>query len=143
MTIPAPAYSDLVVDLAAHIAAAGYGQWRPDGIYKTFTPPAIYLGTLPDEAGPSIALNVYNDDRSRDTASPDIRVQVLVRGTRDPRFVSIVADDIFQLLHERTNYRLDNGTRVLRSHRHLRAPEDRDNNLRYHRADSYTFTLNP
>lgn len=139
----APAYTNLVTDLAQHIANAGYGQWNPTGIYKDYQPPAIYLGIIPDEAGPSIALNVYSDDRSRDTATPDIRVQIRVRGTRDPRFASIVADDIFGLLHEQTDYRLDNATSVLRSHRHLRAPEERDTNLRWHRIDSYTFTVNP
>lgn len=139
----APAYTSLVTDLAQHIANHGLGQWAPTGIYKTYAPPAIYLGRLPDEAGNSIALNVYSDDRSRDDTTPDIRVQIRVRGTRDPRITNQIADDIFALLHDQSNYRLDNATRVLLSRRHLRAPEDTDANGRWHRADSYTFTLNP
>lgn len=141
----APAYTGLVVDLAEHIANAGYGQWNPQGIYRTFAPPAIYLGRLPDEAGNSIALAVYSDDRNRDDLTPDIRVQIRVRGTKDPRVTNRIADDIFQLLHRRDKYRLgtDNGTKILSSYRHLRTPEDTDTNGRWHRADSYTFTVNP
>lgn len=139
----APAYTSLVTDLAQHIANAGLGQWNPDGIYRTYAPPAIYLGILPDEAGNAMALNVYHDDRSVDDASPMIRVQIRVRGTRDPRITNQIADDIFKLLHDKTSYQLDNATHVLLSRRHLRAPEDTDANGRWHRADSYTFTLNP
>ena len=142
----APTYSDVLVDLAQHLANAGIGQWRPDGIYKSYTPPAIYLGRIPDEAGYAIALNQYNHLTSgggRDTGTPDVLIQIRVRGDRHPLTAGKIHDRIYQLIHEQTNYRLNNGTSVLCSRRHLRAPEDTDANLRWYRDDSYTLTLNP
>lgn len=139
----APTYTGLVTDLAQHIANNGLGQWHPQGIYRNYAPPAIYLGRIPDEAGNSIALNVYADDRTRDDNTPDIRVQIRVRGTKDPRVTNQIADDLFQLLHDQSHYQLDNGTKVLLSRRHLRSSEDPDANGRWHRADSYIFTVNP
>lgn len=141
----APAYTDLLVDLAAHLAHLGLGQWREDGIYTTYSPPAIYLGRIPDEAGYAIALNQYNHitDGGRDTGTPDALVQIRVRGNRNPRTCTHIADKIYTALHQQTDYHLNNGTHVLLSRRHLRSPEEPDANLRWYRTDSYTLTLNP
>lgn len=141
----APTYSDVLVDLAAHLAAHGVGQWNDNGIYQTYSPPAIYLGRIPDEAGYAIALNQYNHltDGGRDNATPDVLIQIRVRGDRHPLTAGKILDRIYTLLHDQTNYQLNNGTRVLLSRRHLRAPEEPDSNLRWGRADSYTLTLNP
>lgn len=138
-------YSELVTDLAAYLATQGVGEWSTDGTYTRPRMP-IYVGILPDEASTGIGLQVYADDRARDDVSPDIRVQVRIRGDRDPRPAGIgpaTADRIFTLLHDRSGFTLDNGTRVLLSRRHLRAPEERDDTGRWTRADSYTFTTNP
>ena len=141
-----PTYSDLVTDLAAYLAGQQVGVWSADGIYPAGTVMPIYVGILPDEAATGIGLQVYSDDRARDDGTPDIRVQVRIRGDADPRPTGIgpaTADRIFILLHDRSNFTLDNATRVLLSRRHLRAPEERDETGRWTRADSYTFTLNP
>ncbi|WP_306593859.1 minor capsid protein [Corynebacterium striatum] len=140
----APTYGDLREHLAAHLANAGLAQWRPDGIYQKFAPPACYLGVIPDEAGPSIGINVYHHGTNGgyDTGTPAIRVQLRIKGTRDPRYASRVADDIYQLLHEQVNYKLDNGTSVLVSQRVL-TYEERDEASVYHRVDSYEFVVNP
>ncbi|HAT1184555.1 TPA: hypothetical protein I8V37_002274 [Corynebacterium striatum] len=140
----APTYGDLREHLAAHLANAGLAQWRPDGIYQKFAPPACYLGVIPDEAGPSIGINVYHHGTNGgyDTGTPAIRVQLRIKGTRDPRYASRVADDIYQLLHEQANYKLDNGTSVLVSQRVL-TYEERDEASVYHRVDSYEFVVNP
>ncbi len=140
----APTYGDLREHLAANLANAGLAQWRPDGIYQKFAPPACYLGVIPDEAGPSIGINVYHHGTNGgyDTGTPAIRVQLRIKGTRDPRYASRVADDIYQLLHEQANYKLDNGTSVLRSARVL-TYEERDEASVYHRVDSYEFVVNP
>ncbi|MFR9869202.1 minor capsid protein [Corynebacterium striatum] len=140
----APTYGDLREHLAAHLANAGLAQWRPDGIYQKFAPPACYLGVIPDEAGPSIGINVYHHGTNGgyDTGTPAIRVQLRIKGTRDPRYASRVADDIYQLLHEQANYKLDNGTSVLRSARVL-TYEERDEASVYHRVESYEFVVNP
>ncbi len=142
----APTYSTLREDLARHLAANRLAQWSPNGIYKTFTPPAVYLGVLPDEAGPSIGMSVYHfettDTAQQDTGTPRIRVQLRIKGTRDPRYASRIAGDIYRLLHDQTNYTLDNGIAVLHSRRVL-TYEERDEASVYHRVESYEFVVNP
>lgn len=141
-----PTYGTLREDLAQHLANNKLAQWEPDGVYKRFTPPAVYLGVLPDEAGPSIGLVVYHfgteDTVQQDTGTPRIRVQLRIKGTRDPRYASRIADDVYQLLHERADYQLDNGISVLRSARVLTV-EERDEASVYHRVESYEFVVNP
>lgn len=140
-------YASLVTDLAQYLADEGVADYRPDGKYPKGAH-GIYIGTIPDSAATGVGLIVYSDDRERDDASPDIRVQVRVRGDRNPLpggVCHLTADRAFSVLHDRSNYQLapDTGTRILLSRRHLRAPEERDENGRITRADSYTFTTNP
>lgn len=140
----APTYGDLREHLAAHLANAGLAQWRPDGIYQKFTPPACYLGVIPDQAGPSIGINVYHHGTNGgyDTGTPAIRAQLRIKGNKDPRYAARIADDIYKLLHEQVNYKLDNGTSVLVSQRVL-TYEERDEASVYHRVESYEFVVNP
>lgn len=140
----APTYGDLREHLAAHLANAGLAQWAPNGIYQKFAPPACYLGVIPDQAGPSIGINVYHHGTNGgyDTGTPAIRAQLRIKGTRDPRYASRVADDIYKLLHEQVNYKLDNATSVLVSQRVL-TYEERDEASVYHRVESYEFVVNP
>lgn len=136
-------FTGFVEHLAQYLATNKIGQWNTTGVYRSPTPPPIYLGRIPDDAGVSIAINVYGDDRYRSDTSPDLLVQIRVRGDKDPRTGSKIADDIFRLLHDQSHYTLDNRTNILLSRRHLRAPEEQDTNSRWYRIDSYTFTLNP
>lgn len=144
----APSFMGLREDIAQHLAGLGLAQWSANGVYKKITPPAVYLGVLPDEAGPSIGLIDYHhgttDTPQQDTGTPRIRVQFRIKGTRDPRYAQRVSADIYQALHEATHYQLgmDNGVRVLRSQRVLTSEERTDAGI-YHRVDSYEFTLNP
>lgn len=139
-------YSELVTDLAAHLASNGVGVWSETGAYPKGTIMPIYVGIIRDKADTGIGLQVYADDRSRDNASPDIRVQVRIRGDQNPLPTGIgpaTADRIFTLLHDHSGFTLNNHTAVLLCRRHLRAPEERDDTGRWTRADSYTFTTNP
>lgn len=144
---PALEYETIAEDLARFLAKEGIGQWSDNGVYKSYSPPALYLGVLPDEAAYSIAVNVYSHDTTdterSDTASPEIRIQLRIKGDRNPRTARIIANKIFKALHERTHYRLDNGVTVLRSRRILRYEERGDQDRIYYRADSYAFTVNP
>ncbi|WP_312979487.1 minor capsid protein [Corynebacterium sp.] len=138
-------YASLVTDLAQHLANEGVAEYRTDGKYPKGAH-GIYIGTIPDKADTGVGLIVYDDDRDRDDDSPDIRVQVRVRGDRNPLPGGLchrTADRTFSVLHDQSNYTLNTGTRILLSRRHLRAPEERDENGRITRADSYTFTTNP
>lgn len=147
MTEPAfDPFATITTDLAAHLAANGVGTWSANGVYPKGTIMPIYVGVLPDEAETGIGIQTYADDRDRDDATPDIYVQIRIRGTRDPRPSGVgpaTADRIFTLLHDSSNLTLNNRTRVLLCRRSLRAPEERDEAARWTRADSYTFTLNP
>lgn len=138
-----PTYDTFITDLCQHLATHKIGQWNPTGVYKTASPPPIYLGIIPDEAQEAIAVNIYNDDRGRDDTSPDVLVQFRCKGNRHPLSAARIADQIFQLLHRESHYTLNNTTRVLSSHRHLRTGAERDTNMNWHQPDSYTFTLNP
>ena len=144
---PAPEYETIAEDLARFLAKEGIGQWSANGVYKSYSPPALYLGVLPDEAAYSIAVNVYSHDTTdtqrSDTASPEIRIQLRIKGDRNPRTARTIANKIFETLHERTHYQLDNGTSILRSRRILRYEERNESNLVYYRVDSYAFTVNP
>ena len=48
--VPAPEYETIAEDLARFLAKEGIGQWSDNGVYKSYSPPALYLGVLPDEA---------------------------------------------------------------------------------------------
>ena len=143
----APEYETIAEDLARFLAKEGIGQWSANGVYKSYSPPALYLGVLPDEAGYSIAVNVYSHDATdtqhSDTTSPEIRIQLRIKGDRNPRTAQTIANKIYEAFHERTHYQLDNGTSILRSRRILRYEERNESNLVYYRVDSYAFTVNP
>lgn len=145
--VPAPEYETIAEDLARFLAKEGICQWSANGVYKSYSPPALYLGVLPDEAAYSIAVNVYSHDTTdtqrSDTASPEIRIQLRIKGDRNPRTARTIANKIYETLHERTHYQLDNGTNILRSRRILRYEERNESNLVYYRVDSYAFTVNP
>lgn len=139
-------FATITTDLADYLAANGVGEWKESGKYAKGTAMPIYVGVLPDEAETGIGIQTYADDRTRDDATPDIYVQIRIRGTKDPRPTGVgpaTADKIFALLHDSSNLSLNNRTHVLLCRRSLRAPEERDEAARWTRADSYTFTLNP
>ena len=68
----APIFPDFLPDLARHLARVGIGQFNESGVYKRFTPPAIYFGVIPDEAGYAIAVNQYaqSTQGGRTTSTP-------------------------------------------------------------------------
>lgn len=140
-----PVFPDLLPDLANHLAEVGIGQFNLRGIYKTFAPPAIYFGTIPDESGYAIAINHYDTitNLGRSTSTPALKVQFRARGDKHPHSPGQILDRIYQELHDRDRFELDNSTTVLRCIRHLRGTEESDAQGRWTRADSYTLTLNP
>lgn len=140
-----PVFPDFLPDLANELDVAGIGQFRIDGKYTTFTPPAVYFGVIPDEAGFAIAINQYDHITTlgRSTSTPALKVQFRARGGQHPHSPAQILDRIYQHLHERSHFDLDNATTVLHCTRHLRGPEEKDAQGRWTRADSYTFTLNP
>ncbi len=139
------AYSvDLIVGVAEHLDALGLARYESTGIYGAGVLPAVFFGELPDKPDTAVLVNIYNDDRSRDDDSPDLYVQFRFRTPgRDPRTTADLGDLVFERLHRSSNIVLPNGVRVLNCHRHITGPLAPDQNGRYTRPDSYTFTLNP
>jgi len=140
-----PIFPDFLPDLANELANLGIGQFNLRGVYKTFTPPAVYFGIIPDEAGYAIAVNQYGqrDTIDRTTETPALLVQFRARGDKHPHSPGRILDRIYKDFHGQSHITLDNSTTVLACTRHLRGPEEQDAQGRWTRADSYTFTLNP
>lgn len=138
-----PLYNTLITDLAKHLHGLGIGQWQDNGEYDTYRPPAIYWGFIPEEADYGIGINIYADSDLRDDDTRDLYVQIRARGNKHPATPGQILDRIYQALHNQTHYQLNNATNVLLSKRHLRTEEEPDKNMRWTRADSWTFTLNP
>lgn len=140
-----PIFPDFLPDLANELDVSGIGQFNIKGTYTKFTPPAVYFGTIPDEAGYSIAVNQYGQRTvlDRTTSTPALLVQFRARGDKHPLSPAKILDRIYQHFHDNTHFTLDNSTTVLHCARHLRGPEEQDTQGRWTRADSYTFTLNP
>ncbi|NMM84313.1 hypothetical protein B2J88_08060 [Rhodococcus sp. SRB_17] len=139
--VRAPDTVELLEALAGHLDDSGLARYA--AIYSGDGLPAIYFGSLPDKPDTAILLNVYNEDRSRDDATPDYYVQIRYRTAgRDPRAVELLADAVFRHLHDQSNVAWG-GVNVLLCRRILRAPTAPDSNLRYTRPDSYRITTNP
>lgn len=135
----------IIAPLGQHLADVAGCTWSPNANYRADAPWPIFVGRIPpsDRIGNAIALNIYHDDRTRDNSSPDVFVQIRIRGSVNPFTAAEKAEQLFQLFHDRERYTLANQTRVLLSQRVVTTPQDPDANQRWHSVDSYQFTLNP
>lgn len=137
---------DLDVGLALHLAALGLARYNASGAYSGSGLPAVFFGDLPDKPDAAILINGYYDDR--DTVggddSPTLRVQLRFRTTGEhPHTTRALAESAFEAIHDRSNFVLPNGIRVLLCRRTIAGSAAKDQNRRYTRPDSYRFTLNP
>lgn len=131
----------LVSGLAARIAAAGAGTYRPDGsAYRPDEVP-ITFGGLPATQGAAIALTPYDsvDDVGHDDRLVSVQVRMRSAGA-DVRPLWDIADQVFAALHNASDYELD-GVAVAWSARSITAPLGPDESGRYEQADSYQFQL--
>lgn len=134
----------LLSGIAEYLAASGVARYDPSGIYSATGLPAVFVGALPDTPAAALCLVCYDDSRVRDDWNPDLFVQIRSRaGTADPRPTDDLADQLFEVLHDRQHYVLPGGVRVQQSRRTLRTQPTADEAKRWSRADSYQFTLNP
>lgn len=145
--VRAPDTVELLEALAQHLTNLGLARYAPNGIYVGEGLPAIFFGQLPDKPDTAILLNSYNDDRTRDAATPDYYVQLRFRAAgRDLRTVNRLADSVFRALDDRLHERSNTvwaGVNILSCIRHIAGPIAPDVNNRYTRPDSYTITTNP
>lgn len=137
--------AEILADLGEWVAEQIGGTWSVNAVYRTSDPWPIFVGQIPpsDKLGNALCLNIYNVNRDRDNANPDVYVQIRVRGDLNPFTASGMAETLEQLLHDRERFKLANRTHVLLCQRVVRAPQAPDEGGRWHSVDSYRFTLNP
>ena len=136
--------SQVVAALSQFLEDNGKARYEPTGAYPTGTAPAVFMGRLPATPDSVVLINVYDWQRGRDDHNPDVYVQLRYRTAgKDPRTTENQADSVDALLHDRTEYVMPGGVRVLLSRATLRGLIEPDDNGRYERADSFRFTLTP
>ncbi|MFG2076978.1 minor capsid protein [Nonomuraea maritima] len=133
---------DLLTGIAQMLAAAGVGDWDPDGVYAT-EQTGLTIGGLPTSPDAAIALAMYGSGTSMDdveNADTVVQVQFRMRGGPDPRIVDDLADGVYDQVHGLANHQLVTGAFVLLAQRRLVTPLGRDDSGRWERADSYEIT---
>lgn len=135
-------------ELCAWLQDMGVATYSPNANYRRNAMWPCFIGVIPEQwEAPCLLVNIYNDVRSgavsgADDMSPQVYVQVKVRGDRNPVRTAEKAEVIFQTLHDRELFNM-RGVNVLLSRRVVKAPIDVDQNGRFIHSDSYKFTLNP
>ncbi|GAB3467102.1 minor capsid protein [Actinophytocola sediminis] len=127
---------ELTHGLAVHLAAAGIGVYRPDGVY-TDDETGLVLGVVPTAPARVVVLSCYALADDVDQADSLIGLQVRVRGgSPDPRDALELLDAVFDLLHGATHLTLAN-VAVHLVERTASASMGRDQNGRFEYADIY------
>lgn len=100
----------LLAGLAEHLADNGIGTWNPTGAY-TAAQVGIALETMPQAPSRAIGIWQYGAGEASAVADYDeVRVQVRVRGTADPRVSRAQAQAVYDLLHGDSFRTLPDGT---------------------------------
>lgn len=100
----------IVEEIAEYLAADGLGTFDPTGIIGD-----IFIETMPDS--PDVAIGLFTTgglapDVATSVARP--RVQLVVRGGRDPREAALLATAIYEALHGlRSMEFVPGGTRIM------------------------------
>ncbi|GGJ82066.1 hypothetical protein GCM10011583_12020 [Streptomyces camponoticapitis] len=96
--------TDLVEGFADLLVDGALAAYRPDGPPYGPAETGIYLGVMPPDPDRAIAVNAYpvEDDDSTDAVTG---LQFRLRAGRDVRQVDALADELFDLLHNRRDYR--------------------------------------
>lgn len=135
--------ADLLVGIAEHLAANAGATWKPSGAYVTSDVRPIIITAVPASPDVVIVLTPYgvtDDPALNDTVQG---VQVRTRGTKDPRVVTALDDDVFDALHGLSGVVL-NGVHVIQMYRQSAAPLGVDGNGRHEAtANYYVQTARP
>jgi hypothetical protein len=99
---------DFLDGLATLIQSAGIGTYRPTGVYLPGET-AITIGVTPSEPDRNITITTYPIADS-DLTTVTTGLQVRIRGGRDPREAEGIADQMYDLLHNKSHYKLGQDT---------------------------------
>lgn len=97
--------TDLVDGTAALLADAGLGIYRPAGPAFATTETGIVVVSMPDAPDRMFCLTTYPVDDSG-MAETVTGLQVRMRASVDPRQVMAMSDAVFDLLDNRSHFRL-------------------------------------
>ncbi|MEV0114461.1 minor capsid protein [Streptomyces sp. NPDC050844] len=123
------------------VAETGLAVYRPDGIY-TAAETGITFSVLPDAPDGAVCLTPYPVEDT-DLTDAVTGVQVRMRRGHDPRLVEQLADDVFDLLHNRRGLVLG-GVHVALIWRQSQAPMGQDVHGRQEiSANYYARTTRP
>ncbi len=123
-----------MIGVAQLLSDEGLGVFATSGTYPN-DQWAIFLGLTPDKPDRAITLMTYPVE-DNDLTSVITGVQLRFRGTRDPREVENQSDAVFDLLHNRSHYRV-NGIPVNLSWRQSGAWMGQDANQRIERVENF------
>lgn len=127
---------ELAHGLAAHLAAAGVGVYRPTGVYRD-DETGLVIGVVPAAPPRVVVLSCYALADDVDQADSLIGLQVRVRSAgTDPRDALTLIDAMFEEQHGATHLTLASLV-VHLAERTASTPMGRDTNGRYEHADTY------
>jgi hypothetical protein len=133
--------------IAAHLADAGIVApvLADDEVFPADeTRPVAMWGKVRPTPDAAVVINIYNVITTRDKHNPDVYVQLLCRtGDEDDAATHALAEQIFDLLDDRSKFTMGGTVRVLLCVRKIHGVATVDKNGRYVRPESYLFTLNP
>jgi hypothetical protein len=130
---------DLMGGLAALLAARGVGTYNPSGAY-TAAQTGIVHDVVPSSPDRVIVLTPYSPTDDPTLSDSVVRVQVRVRGTRDPRTAYDLDDAAFQVLHNLPRQTIG-GAVVTGGWRRSGAYIGPDSNGRHERTSNYEFQV--
>lgn len=123
--------------VAALLAAAGVGVWRPAGPAYTADETGIHYGAIPAAPDRGVGVRVYLPSDDIETGLATRWVQLRTRGARNsPDGADVIADANFRALHD--TYPGGGIARIVRT---TSAPLGADDNGRQERTDTYQLIL--
>jgi len=132
---------DLLTGVAAYLASGGVGTWKPSGAYLPADVRPIVITSVPSSPDEVIVLTPYVVSDSYSMSDSVQGLQVRTRGSRDPRTVQDVDDDVFDRLHGAHGVTLPGGLRLVMCERRSGTPLGTDGNGRHERTSNYALTV--
>lgn len=126
----------LTIGFAQLIAGAGLGSWNPTGTYP-LAATAIYVFAQPETPDRQIVLAPFTLSDQPDGGMSLDGLQVRTRAGTNPFDVMDLDDELFRLLHARTNYVLTTGVTIVQSLRRSSASLGQDSSRRWSWTSNY------
>lgn len=129
-------FENIAHNLAEYLHARGVCQNPLDIQQVDSVHPAVFIEELPDTPDYAVMVAQVEDDRGDDDNHPEISVIVVCRSDNFNQ-TQLLANDIFNLLHDVRHVQLTANVKILLSRRVIRSRMARDKNSRYVRVDTY------